>query len=334
MSGQPDGSGMAVEVAVVIATRLRPQLLLGCLARLLEQTIAPERYEIVVVDDGHDDATESAVAELATTRPRGPALRYLRPQGTRGPAGARNAGWRASAAPLIAFTDDDTLPAPDWLEQGLTLFRLAPNIVAASGQVIVPVDGRPTDHARMTQGLQTAEFVTANAFVRRTALQRLGGFDERFTRAWREDSDLHFRLLATGPVVRAPLARVVHPVREVGWGVSLRQQANVRFDALLFKKHRRLFRQRIRARPPWLYVAIVLATITALGALAVEAVPLAWAAGSVAAGGIAAFALRRLRGASLAPSHVIEMLLTSAVIPFLALFWRAVGAWRYRVAYL
>ena len=46
-----------------------------------------------------------------------------------------------------------------------------------------------------------AEFVTANCFCRREVLEAVGGFDERFTAAWREDSDLHFRLLDTGGTI-------------------------------------------------------------------------------------------------------------------------------------
>lgn len=325
------------DVSVVIATKLRPQLLRRCLEALLKQTLAPERYEVLVVDDGRSEPTRSVVAELAARAgPRGPLLRYLQPGLTQGPAGARNAGWRASRAPVIAFTDDDTLPEPAWLAEGLKALAADHGmpVVAAAGQVVVPVGERPTDHARMTQGLERAEFATANAFVRRTALQQVGGFDERFTRAWREDSDLHFSLLALGAVVLAPAARVVHPVRRVRWGVSLGQQANVQFDALLYKKHRRLFRERIRRRPPWLYVAIAAATLAAPVALAADAPRAAAACGLAAAAGIGLFAARRLRGASLHPSHVAEMLLTSVAIPYLALFWRLVGAWRYRVAYL
>jgi glycosyltransferase involved in cell wall biosynthesis len=327
-----------MDVSVVMATYRRPQLLRKGLEALLKQTLAPSRYEIIVVDDGRSEDTRAVVTELAArTAGRGPALRYLHPAGpTRGPAGARNTGWRAAQAPLIAFTDDDTLPEPTWLAEGLKAMAADHGmpVVAAAGQVVVPISGRPTDHARMTQGLERAEFATANAFARRDALLQVGGFDERFTRAWREDSDLHFSLLALGAVVLAPEARVVHPVREVRWGVSLGQQANVQFDALLYKKHRRLFRQRIRPRPPWLYVGIGAATVAAVAALAAGQVQAAAAAAAAALAGIGLFAARRLRGASLHPSHVAEMLVTSAAIPYLALFWRLVGSWRYRVAYL
>ena len=321
------------QIAVVIPTCRRPALLRRCLEPLLQQTLEPRAYEIVVVDDGRTDDTRALVDELAERHADGPRLRYLRPQGkARGPAAARNCGWRASTASVIAFTDDDTVPDRAWLLEGLRALR--PEAVAASGRVVVPVDGPLTDHARNTQGLARAEFVTANAFVRRAALAEIGGFDERFTRAWREDSDLQFTLLERcGPVTRAPLAIVAHPVRPAPWGVSLSQQRNVSFDALLYRKHPRLYRARIRRWPPWHYVAIVGCALGALVAALLGAAAPALGLAALALAGMLGFALYRLRGSARTPAHVAEMLVTSCAIPFLALYWRAVGAWRFRVLF-
>lgn len=316
-----------------MATYRRPELLLRCLHALTHQRLPAEDYEIVVVDDGRDEATRRAVESVAQRTQGRPRVRYLpapHTDGRRGPAAARNAGWRATEAPVIAFTDDDTVPHAEWLLEGLRAMRH--NRVAVSGRVVVPLEGTPTDHARNTAGLETAEFVTANAFVARDALVQVGGFDERFRRAWREDSDLHFSLLdRCGPVGWAPKAVVVHPVRRMAWGASISQQANVAFDALLFKKHPALFRQKVRRRPPWHYLAIVGSTLVALGCALAQA--WGWAGGfaALALAGILGFAAYRLRGTAKTPSHVAEMLVTSAVIPFAAVYWRLVGAWRFKV---
>ncbi len=288
---------MPLRVSVVVPTCGRPELLARCLAALEKQTLPQQAYEVLVVDDG--------------------ALRS-------GPAAARTRGWRRARAPVVAFTDDDTEPRPDWLEQGL---RAMQDADAASGRIVMPLPAAPTDYERDAQGLERAEFVTANCFVRRELLERLGGFDEHFRMAWREDSDLHFRLLRAGArVVRAPLAVVVHPVRPAPWGVSLRQQRKVMFDALLFKKHRALYRSRIRAGARWDYYAITAALGLTLAGFAPAA--LVWA---VLTG---RFFVHRLRGASKRPGHVLEMLVTSVLIPPLAVFWRLAGALRYRVAFL
>ena len=77
--------------------------------------------------------------------------------------------------------------------------------------------------------------------MRRVALERVGGFDERFTRAWREDADLMFALREhAGPIVDADAACIVHPVRPARWGASIGQQSKVYFDALLYKAPRDL----------------------------------------------------------------------------------------------
>ena len=289
---------MPPAVSVVIPTCARPRLLERCLAALERQTLPREQVEVIVVDDG--------------------AMRS-------GPAAARNRGWRHARAPVVAFTDDDTEPHPRWLEEGLKPF-VDGAVHAVSGRIVMPLEGTPTDYERDAQGLERAEFVTANCLVRREVLERLGGFDEAFRVPWREDSDLHFRLLEGGfRVARAPDAVVVHPVRPAPWGESLRQQKKVLFDALLYRKHRHLYRERIRAAPRWDYYAITGSLLLA------PLLPMLWVPWGILTG---RFMLQRLKGVSRAPRHVLEMLVTSIAIPPLAVFWRVVGALRFRVVFI
>lgn len=333
---QRDPQARRPRVSVVVPTHGRPALLLRCLQALTAQTLAPADYEILVVDDERSDVTHAAVEAFAIGLQPG-LLRYLRADSGHGPAVARNTGWRAAAADVVAFTDDDTIADPGWLDAGL--FAMAQGRwVAVGGRVLVPrpddADERPTDHELMTRGLETAEFVTANAFVRRAALQLLQGFDERFRRAWREDSDLQFRLEAVGVVGRCDAAIVLHPVRPERWGVSLRQQKNVFYDALLYRKHPRAYRERVHPVPPWDYFAVVALVLTAPLLLLAGAPVTAGAALLIALALIAAFAWRRLRTTTRRPAHVLEMLATSALIPFLAVYWRLRGAWHFRVAFV
>jgi GT2 family glycosyltransferase len=288
---------MSVPVSVVVPTCGRPDLLKRCLAALDAQSLPEAQFEIVVVDD---------------TKSR------------RGPAAARNIGWRCANAPIVAFTDDDTVPDPRWLEEGLRAFEAGADAVV--GRIVMPVSSTPTDYERNEQGLERAEFATANCFVRRDVLAHLGGFDETFRLPWREDSDLHFRLLEGGyRIVRAPAALVVHPVRPAPWGVSLRQQKKVMFDALLFRKHRALYRERIRRAPRWDYYAIVITLV--LGIVSPWWL-LAWLLLT------ARLCYYRLRGTSKAPRHIAEMVLTSILIPPLSVFWRLIGALKFRVAFV
>ncbi len=325
---------MSLDVSVVIATYRRPELLRRCLEALLSQDVGGHRFEILVVDDGRCERTRALIEDLARRAAGRPILRYLLPGFTRGPAAARNVGWRAARTPLIAFTDDDTIPAHDWLSRGMAALE-DPSIGAAWGHVSVPVPSRPSDYERNIKGLDGAEFVTANCFVRRERLVVTGGFDERFLRAWREDSDLYFSLLEAGTrIVPAPAAIVLHPVRPAGWGVSLRTQSNVFFDALLYRKHPALYRTKIRARPPLLYYAIVATAMLALGfALAGWTVPTA-IAGVAWFAQTTGFAILRLRHTRRDPRHLLEMLATSAVIPFLSVFWRLAGSLRFRTRFV
>jgi GT2 family glycosyltransferase len=251
---------------------------------------------------------------------------------TKGPAAARNAGWRRARGAIIAFTDDDCIPDRDWLAAGLR--AMGDGASGASGRVLVPLPERPTDYERNAAGLETAEFVTANCFCRRAVLEALDGFDERFTSAWREDSDLFFTLLERGePLAYVDEAIVTHPVRPARWGVSVRQQGKSRYNALLYKKHPQLFRERTQRSPLRNYYATVAALAgLLLGAarrqpVVVVACLTLWSALTLE------FAARRLRGTSRAPSHVAEMLVTSAAIPPLAIFWRLRGAVQFRVPF-
>jgi GT2 family glycosyltransferase len=323
---------MSPVVSVVVPTCRRPDLLARCLQALAGQDLPPESYEILVADDASLARTRAQVeAFSAWARP---ALRYLPVTGAHGPAAARNVGWRAARGGVVAFTDDDTLPDASWLREALAAFEKDHELAAAAGRVVVPLPPSPRDYERNEAGLEAAEFVTANCFVRREVLEKLCGFDERFTAAWREDSDLHFRLLGAGRKVgKVPSAVVVHPVRPAPWGVSLRQQRKSLFDALLYKKHPALYRGRIRRLPPLDYYGIVASLLVGVAGAIAGSLAVATAALVVWLVLTARFMARRLRATSRAPGHVAEMVFTSVLIPPLSVFWRLHGALRFRVVF-
>jgi cellulose synthase/poly-beta-1,6-N-acetylglucosamine synthase-like glycosyltransferase len=303
-----------------------------CLAALDEQDSPRELYEVLVVDDSADGSAEPVVERIASKASMN--VRCVRSGPLTGPAHARNVGWRAARGGVIAFTDDDCIPAPRWLRGGVCAMVTSGGVDGAYGQIRVPLSSEPTDYERDAAGLERAEFATANCFYTRRALEEVGGFDERFTAAWREDSDLFLALLEKGR--RLGFARdavVVHPVRPAGWGVSIKQQRKSMFNALLYKKHPSLYRERVQGSPPWIYYATVgaligvaVAAVFSLGWLAIVMLG-AWAVLT------ASFCARRLRGTSRAPEHVTEMIVTSMLIPPLAVYWRLRGAVRFRVVF-
>ena len=318
-------------VSIVIPTYRRPHLLRRCLEALLRQEYPSDRLDVVVVEDDGPGSAERVVNEL---RDADASIRlhyaWVAPSG---PGAARNVGWRQARGEVIAFTDDDTVPDPRWVREGVRAVQAGADAVA--GRTIVPLAERPTDAERNTQGLERATFATCNAFCRRDWLERVGGFDPRFRRAYREDSDLEYALLDAGArVVQHDAALVVHPPRAERPLVSLKQQRNQMYDALLYRKHPRWFRARIRKRPPWRHYAITVAQVASAAALLGGRPRLAGALTAAWATLAGHFFVDRARGTSRGTGHLAELALTSAVIPPVAVYWRLRGAWTFRVPFL
>ncbi len=324
----PAGEGQPL-VSVVIPTCRRDGPLRRCLEAVLAQDFPPGQFEVIVVDDARSKRTPRTVAEVAA---RHPAVRLrLLPGPGRGPAAARNCGWRAAGGALIAFIDDDSYPADrHWLAAGVRALA-RPDVALVAGVTRVPLPSRPTDHQRNVQGLERAPFLTCNAFCRRRWLEQVGGFDEAFTVPFREDSDLQFRIEAAGGrLVRCPQARVVHPAPPGRFAGSLQRQRYSMFNALIYKKHPRRYRELQRHRPLAYYATVVsaaagVAALLARRRQAAGLAALAWLALTVR------LFLRRLHGTSRHPLHLLDLALTSALIPPLSVYWRLRGAVRFRV---
>ena len=313
-----------IAVSVVLPACGRMDLLDRSLDALMRQSLDPRSYEVIVVDDEPNHNTLHLVAGWRTrTLERGPRLAYVANPGPRGPAAARNRGWRAARAAIIAFTSDDAVPAADWLAHGLAAFR--DDIDVVCGRIETPA------HAHAHDSL---DFTSANCFIRKPVLERMDGFDERFSVRRGTDADLHFRLLESGiQVTRAPQALAEHPMRPASWGASLLQIRHAVFDALLYKKHPALYRQKVEPRPCWEHYATVTVLLLALAALAAGAKAPAYAAGAAWLVLTARLCAQRLRGSTRTPSHVADVILTSMLLPPLAAFWRLSGAVRYRVRF-
>jgi GT2 family glycosyltransferase len=322
-----------IAVSVVVPACGRMDLLDRCLDALMRQQFAPHHFEIIVVDDEPNHNTLHLAAGWRTrTLERGPRLSYVANPGPAGPASARNRGWRAARAPLVAFTTDDAVPEPGWLAAGVAAFDDGVEVVC--GRIQTPLPARPTEYQRSAHSHAAADFTSASCFIRKSVLERLDGFDERFSVPRGSDADLYFRLLEHGvAIVRAPRALVVHPVRPAPWGASLVQIRHAVFDALLYKKHPALYRQKVEPRPRWDHYAIVGVLLLALAGLA-AGLPvlagLAFGAWLLLTGRLCA---HRLRGVVHTPAHVADIIVTSALLPPLAVFWRLAGAVRYRVRF-
>jgi glycosyltransferase involved in cell wall biosynthesis len=231
-------------VSVVVATHNRASQLAELLDGLRSQTLGSESFEVIVVDDASTDGTREVLAE---ERARGDLrLEVIDRQRPGGPATARDQGWRAATAAVVAFTDDDCVPQPHWLERGLmeldgdpVKFVQGRTEPPPGGLAAVPPRQRAFTRTIRVTALDPA-FQTCNVFYPRSLLERIDGFDtEAFGRdPGGEDSDLAWRAIAAGAqAVYCEAAVVHHAVNRLGPLGKLRVAARWATPLRVYARH-------------------------------------------------------------------------------------------------
>jgi glycosyltransferase involved in cell wall biosynthesis len=315
---------MGTGVSIVVPTVGRPSLATLLHALAPADGVLPLPLELILVDDRRD-----AAGPLVDLPPAlAPVTRVVAGRAA-GPAAARNAGWRAAAYPWIAFLDDDVVPSPDWLSALEDDLDVDDGVAGVQGIVEVPLpDGRrPTDWERVTSDLAGDRWITADMAYRRSSLAGVGGFDERFPRAFREDTDVAYRVRRAGGALTVGRRRVTHPVRPESPWVSLRTQAGNADDALLRRLYGPRWRELLQVPPGRRprHAAVTLAGLVAVGSLGVATglsgcsrrvsrvvgalAGVAWLAGT------AEFAAARIAPGPRGAGEVARMAVTSALIP-------------------
>ena len=201
------------QVSVIIAVRNDADGLEATLRALDAQDLAHERFEIVVVDDAsdvdlsgvtrvHDNVTLISLGEQSGS--------YF----------ARNRGLEVARGDVIAVTDADCRPRPDWLAAGVRYLSRDPTVIVG-GHIAMPLGARPTIAAQVDAMVHLDQeryvteeggAVTANLFAGAATFQEVGGFDERL----QSSGDLEWTRRARRAghaLVYAPDAIVVHPPR-------------------------------------------------------------------------------------------------------------------------
>ena len=204
--------GPGPQISVVVPTRNRSHLLPRLVAALEVQQVV-ERWELVVVDDGSTDDTPAVLQRLCAEAPE--LVRSLRNAHARGAAAARNKGWRAATAPVIAFTDDDCRPDPRWLANLLDGAAGADVVQGVTTFDPTEAAGRGPFSQVVNVERWTGQFETSNVAYSRSLLEQLDGFDERFEGdSFGEDVDLGWRARELGAATAfTPAAIVVHDVK-------------------------------------------------------------------------------------------------------------------------
>jgi histidinol-phosphate phosphatase family protein len=326
-------SGRDPSYAVVVPTVGRPSLV-----TTLESLVASGNGlpgQVVVVDD------RPRPAELPPPPPALAGRLEVRRSGGHGPAAARNVGWRAvePGTEWVVFVDDDVVLGPDWSARLRTDLLQPPDVGGVQARITVPmpVGRRPTDWERVTGGLAGAAWITADMAYRRAALVQVGGFDERFPRAFREDADLALRVQRNGWRLVRGERETIHPVRPTDGWVSVRTQAGNGDDVLMRRLHGPDWRRAAHAPAGRRRRHLI---VTAAAAVAVAAAgarrPAAAAAAALWAAGTGELAWARIAPGPRDRAEVTTMLLTSVAIPPAATWhWlrgcgrhRAAGPWR------
>jgi GT2 family glycosyltransferase len=200
------------EIAVAVASHERPVRLRWLLEALGDQTLPRERFEVAVAHDSGPE-TERLLREHPLAR-AGTLASVRLPAGSAPPGANRNAAWRATSAPLVAFTDDDCRPPADWLERALAAARANPGAIVQGATRPDPEeeDLRRAPHHRTQEISPPTPWAQAcNIVYPRALLEDLGGFDPALRAG--EDCELAARARAAGArLVGAPEVLTYHAV--------------------------------------------------------------------------------------------------------------------------
>lgn len=199
-----------IRYSVIIPAFNAGKTLPDTLVALKQQTVSPDEYEVIVVDDGSTDETAALAGRFGAN---------CISQPNRGPAAARNHGVRAARGGIILFTDADCVPDTDWIRQMTLPFR---------NERTVGVKGAyRTRQTELAARFAQAEFedrydllkkvaaidmvATYSAAFRREIFIKIGLFDESFPVANNEDTELSYHLCAAGYILEFnPEALVYH----------------------------------------------------------------------------------------------------------------------------
>lgn len=219
----PEEEAEALDVSVIVATYNRSERLARMLDAMRGQSLARDRFELVIVDDASTDAT-AELLDREMNRDQLP-LQVIRRDVNGGRAQARQDGWRAARSGLVAFTDDDCEPHPTWLERALEASRHEPGAIiqGRTEPNVADLAAMPQARLPFSRTIRVSAydpgFPTCNILMPRRLLERVGGFDtQAFGRVHGgEDADLVWRAIESGArATFAPDALVHHAVTDLG----------------------------------------------------------------------------------------------------------------------
>lgn len=202
-------------VSVIVPIFNDTERLAHCLQALEQQTYPNHSYEVIVVDNASEDDVQSVVTNFSHAKG------VVEPQ--RGSYAARNTGIAIAKGNILAFTDADCIPAPDWIEKGVQSLRDVPNCGLVAGRIEFSYQNpqQPNSielcdsvlYLQQDLYLKHAKFgATANVFTYKSVFAEVGLFDQILKSGG--DYEWGQRVFAAGyQQVYSPEAYVYHPAR-------------------------------------------------------------------------------------------------------------------------
>lgn len=182
------------DISVQICTHNRQDVLRVVIDSLRDQTLSPERFELVLVDDGCTDGTGDMIKSLDVPFH----IEYVRHEHNTGLATARNSGLKAASGRIILYIDDDVIADPNLLSEHVYSHSQCEKCVVSGWVNHVETPERPVKPKFTMADISTSFFWTSNVSVKRQHLFKAGMFDEDFKEYGWEDQEVGLRLMGLG----------------------------------------------------------------------------------------------------------------------------------------
>jgi glycosyltransferase involved in cell wall biosynthesis len=218
-----------VNASVLICVKNAEKHIGDCVCSILNQTYAD--FEIVIIEEfDSNDKTQNIIGAFKDKR-----IRYFRNGKWLGLSKSRNLSIKYAQGDYIFFTDGDCVVSQDWIEQGLKLLTNTDCVGVEGKSYNVSEEYKPTfsDHIyKMNRG----EFMTNNIAYKRSIVERVGGFDERYS--FHEDRDLALRIQRFGKIKFNPNMKVYVQKETLTPKALIKRSDALRNKVFLFKRFR------------------------------------------------------------------------------------------------
>jgi len=218
---------MGSSVSIVMTVRNVEKYIANCIMSILDQTF--NDFEIVIIDDMSNDNTKNIIGKFDDRR-----IKYFKNIRWLGISSSRNRGLNYATGEYVFFTDGDCTVSKNWIEEGLECLRDL-NCVGVEGKInYVSNDYEPSFSDHVTENRYGGKFMTGNIAYKKSIIERVGGFDERYS--YLEDRDLALRAMKFGRIDFNPEMIVSHPKNILNPRQFVQVGKRVRNIVLFYKK--------------------------------------------------------------------------------------------------